>query len=132
MFLQVTPIDNLAINSKAIDWNFYHQLWTKLPEKLARVAKLVGIKEIYFMQKLGGKNLIKNEMELSKVYFIKSNIKILNWGLFLLAFFSTFLDKISNSLVIVKINLILYFRTIIVLALAYLNKRNTTLNFIRL
>lgn len=67
--MQVTPIDNLAINAKAIDWNFYHQLWVKLPERLKRVANLVGISEIYFMQKLGGKILLPNEPEISKVFF---------------------------------------------------------------
>lgn len=65
----MTPIDNLAINAKAIDWNFYHQLWTKLPEPFKRVANLIGISEIYFMQKLGGKILLKDEVEMLKVLF---------------------------------------------------------------
>uniref|UniRef100_A0A915DK68 HTH CENPB-type domain-containing protein n=1 Tax=Ditylenchus dipsaci TaxID=166011 RepID=A0A915DK68_9BILA len=65
MLYLVTPIDNLAINANAIDWNLFHQTWAELPEGLAHVAKLVGITEKFFMQKMGGKVFARNDEALN-------------------------------------------------------------------
>ncbi|VDM98763.1 unnamed protein product, partial [Thelazia callipaeda] len=51
----VTPLYNDSIWVNYIDWNVYYKIWCKLPVRLQRVGKLVGVSESFIIGKLQGR-----------------------------------------------------------------------------
>lgn len=38
-----------------IDWNVYYNIWSKLPIKLQRVGKMIGIRDSFILGKIQGR-----------------------------------------------------------------------------
>ncbi|CAG9532865.1 unnamed protein product [Cercopithifilaria johnstoni] len=51
----VTPLHNDSIWMNYIDWNVYYNIWSKLPIKLQRVGKMIGIRDSFILGKIQGR-----------------------------------------------------------------------------
>uniref|UniRef100_A0A915PPE7 DNA-directed DNA polymerase n=1 Tax=Setaria digitata TaxID=48799 RepID=A0A915PPE7_9BILA len=51
----VTPLHNDSIWMNYIDWNAYYKIWSKLPIRLQRVGKMIGILDSFILGKLQGR-----------------------------------------------------------------------------
>uniref|UniRef100_A0A0R3RJA9 POLAc domain-containing protein n=1 Tax=Elaeophora elaphi TaxID=1147741 RepID=A0A0R3RJA9_9BILA len=51
----VTPLHNDYIWMNYIDWNVYYNIWSKLPTKLQRVGKTIGIRDSFILGKIQGR-----------------------------------------------------------------------------
>lgn len=58
------------MDAKRIEWNFYHNLWSRLKEPERRVASRVGVSEGFFMQKFAGKNRSEDELNLHVRFYV--------------------------------------------------------------
>ncbi|VDM09758.1 unnamed protein product [Wuchereria bancrofti] len=51
----VTPLHSDSIWMNYIDWNVYYNIWSKLPTKLQRVGKMIGILDSFILGKIQGR-----------------------------------------------------------------------------
>ncbi|VDK68617.1 unnamed protein product [Litomosoides sigmodontis] len=51
----VTPLYNDSIWMNYINWNVYYNIWSKLPIKLQRVGKMIGIRDSFILGKIQGR-----------------------------------------------------------------------------
>nr|CTP81931.1 Bm6150 [Brugia malayi] len=55
----VTPLHSDSIWMNYIDWNVYYNIWSKLPTKLQRVGKMIGILDSFILGKIQGRQASK-------------------------------------------------------------------------
>ncbi|VDM97913.1 unnamed protein product, partial [Onchocerca ochengi] len=51
----VTPLHNDSIWMNYIDWNVYYDIWSKLPTRLQKVGKMIGICDSFILGKIQGR-----------------------------------------------------------------------------